>query len=63
MIRPAPDTTIQPVRYGRGSNLMGALGTVLPDEPGALRWAATAPRATRSCSRAASGFGGGRSGR
>ena len=44
MIRPAPDTTIQPVRYGRGSNLMGALGTVLPDEPGALRWAATAAR-------------------
>jgi cholesterol oxidase len=36
------DTTIQPVRYGRGSNLMGALGTILVDEPGALRWAAAA---------------------
>jgi cholesterol oxidase len=44
MIRPDPDTTIQPVRYGRGSNLMGALGTVLPERPGALRWAATAAR-------------------
>jgi cholesterol oxidase len=36
------DTTIQPVRYGRGSNLMGALGTILVDEPGALHWAAAA---------------------
>jgi len=36
------DTTIQPVRYGRGSNLMGALGTILVEEPGALRWAAAA---------------------
>ena len=53
MIRPEPETTIQPVRYGRGSNLMGALGTVLPDEPGALRVGRAPSRATPSRSRAA----------
>jgi cholesterol oxidase len=44
MIRADEDTFIQPVRYGRGSNLMGALGTILVDEPGPLRWAAAAAR-------------------
>jgi cholesterol oxidase len=43
MIR-AGETQLQPVRYGRGSNLMGALGTILVDEPGPLRWAAAALR-------------------
>jgi cholesterol oxidase len=43
-IRPDEHTFIQPVRYGRGSNLMGALGTILVDEPGLLRWAAAAAR-------------------
>jgi cholesterol oxidase len=38
------ETQIQPVRYGRGSNLMGLLGTLLVDEPGAARWAAAAVR-------------------
>ncbi|HEY3182483.1 MAG TPA: GMC family oxidoreductase [Gaiellaceae bacterium] len=44
MIRADEDTFIQPVRYGRGSNLMGALGTILVDEPGPLSWAAAAAR-------------------
>jgi cholesterol oxidase len=44
MIRADEDTFIQPVRYGRGSNLMGALGTILVDEPGPLRWAAAVAR-------------------
>jgi cholesterol oxidase len=44
MIRADDDTFIQSVRYGRGSNLMGALGTILVDEPGPLRWAAAAAR-------------------
>jgi cholesterol oxidase len=36
---PRPDTHVEPVRYGRGSNLMGLLGTVLTDEqPGVPRW-------------------------
>jgi cholesterol oxidase len=38
------ETQIQPVRYGKGSNLMGLLGTILVDEPGAARWAAAAVR-------------------
>ena len=32
---PDPATHVEPVRYGRGSNLMGLLGTALVDEPGA----------------------------
>jgi cholesterol oxidase len=39
---PAPDTQIQPVRYPRGSNSMGLLGTLLVDGggrvPRPLRW-------------------------
>ena len=36
---PAPDTHIEPVRYGRGSNLMGLLSTVLTDGGGPVpRW-------------------------
>jgi cholesterol oxidase len=39
--RPSPDTHIEPVRYGRGSNLMGLLGTVLTDGGGPYpRWRA-----------------------
>ncbi len=38
------DTHVQPVRYGRGSNLMGLLGTILLDEPGPARWLAAAAR-------------------
>jgi cholesterol oxidase len=41
------ETQIQPVRYGKGSNLMGLLGTILVDEPGAARWAAAALRHPR----------------
>jgi cholesterol oxidase len=44
MIRADADTHIQPVRYGRGSNLMGLLGTILVDEPGPVRWLAAAAR-------------------
>lgn len=44
MIRPDEHTHIQPVRYGKGSNLMGLLGTILVDEPGPARWAAAAAR-------------------
>ena len=37
--RPAPDTHVEPVRYGAGSNLMGLLGTVLTDGDGPRpRW-------------------------
>lgn len=36
---PDPDTHVEPVRYGKGSNLMGMLTTVLTDEePGVPRW-------------------------
>lgn len=36
---PEPHTHIEPVRYGKGSNAMGLLGTVLTDvEPGVPRW-------------------------
>ena len=44
MIRADEHTHIQPVRYGKGSNLMGLLGTLLVDEPGPVRWAAAAAR-------------------
>jgi len=44
MIRADAETHIQPVRYGHGSNLMGLLGTILVDEPGAVRWLAAAAR-------------------
>jgi cholesterol oxidase len=44
MIRADEHTHIQPVRYGKGSNLMGLLGTILVDEPGPARWAAAAAR-------------------
>jgi cholesterol oxidase len=37
--RPRPETHIEPVRYGRGSNLMGLLSTVLTDGGGRQpRW-------------------------
>jgi cholesterol oxidase len=37
--RPSPETHIEPVRYGRGSNLMGLLSTVLTDGGGTRpRW-------------------------
>ncbi len=36
---PEPHTHIEPVRYGKGSNMMGLLGTLLTDEePGVPRW-------------------------
>ena len=36
---PEPDTHIEPVRYGKGSNSMGMLSTILTDkEPGVPRW-------------------------
>ena len=36
---PEPQTHIEPVRYGKGSNAMGLLGTILTDEqPGVPRW-------------------------
>lgn len=36
---PEPDTHIEAVRYGKGSNAMGLLGTILTDEePGVPRW-------------------------
>jgi cholesterol oxidase len=38
------ETQIQAVRYGKGSNLMGLLGTILVEEPGAARWALAAAR-------------------
>ncbi len=44
MIRADEHTQIQPVRYGRGSNLMGLLGTILVDEAGPGRWLAAAFR-------------------
>jgi len=44
MIQLDEHTYVQPVRYGKGSNLMGMLGTILVDEPGPLRWAAAAVR-------------------
>ena len=44
MIRADEHTQIQPVRYGKGSNLMGLLGTILVDEVGPARWLAAAVR-------------------
>jgi len=36
---PQPHTHVEPVRYGKGSNLMGMLQTVMTDEePGVPRW-------------------------
>ncbi len=36
---PDPDTHIEPVRYGKGSNMMGLLATIMTDEePGVPRW-------------------------
>ncbi|MBN6037162.1 FAD-dependent oxidoreductase [Amycolatopsis sp. 195334CR] len=38
-IHPDEDTHVEPVRYGKGSNAMGLLATVLVDaEPGKRRW-------------------------
>ncbi|MGH8893998.1 MAG: GMC oxidoreductase, partial [Actinomycetes bacterium] len=52
--RPAPDTHIEPVRYGRGSNLMGLLGTVLTDGDGPRpRWLTWAGEQVRHPGRAA----------
>jgi cholesterol oxidase len=45
--RPSADTHVEPVRYGRGSNLMGLLSTVLTDGgPGSrvMRWAGECAR-------------------
>ena len=44
MIRADEHTQIQPVRYGKGSNLMGLLGTILVDEAGPARWLGAALR-------------------
>ncbi|HEX7625445.1 MAG TPA: GMC family oxidoreductase [Gaiellaceae bacterium] len=44
MIRADEHTQIQPVRYGKGSNLMGLLGTILVDDAGPARWLAAAAR-------------------
>jgi cholesterol oxidase len=44
MIRADEHTQIQPVRYGKGSSLMGLLGTILVDEAGPARWLAAALR-------------------
>ena len=38
------DTTVEAVRYPRGSNAMGLLGTILPDGPGAAGFARAALR-------------------
>ncbi len=36
---PEPHTHVEPVRYGKGSNVMGLLATILTDEePGVPRW-------------------------
>jgi cholesterol oxidase len=44
MIRADEHTQIQAVRYGKGSNLMGLLGTILVDEGGPVRWVGAALR-------------------
>ncbi|MDQ1625193.1 MAG: cholesterol oxidase [Actinomycetota bacterium] len=45
---PAPDTHVEPVRYARGSNLMGLLSTILTDGGGTaprwVKWVATVVR-------------------
>jgi cholesterol oxidase len=54
---PRPDTHIEPVRYGRGSNLMGLLSTVLTDGgrgPRLLRWARECVRHPRVFARSLS---------
>jgi cholesterol oxidase len=43
-IFPAPDTHIEPVRYGRGSNLLGLISTVLIDDTGGRSRAAAGVR-------------------
>ncbi len=52
MIRPDEHTQIQAVRYGKGSNLMGLLGTILVDEPGPVRWLAALARNPLAVARA-----------
>ncbi len=52
MIRPDEHTQIQGVRYGKGSNLMGLLGTILVDEPGPVRWLAALARNPLAVARA-----------
>jgi cholesterol oxidase len=52
MIAPDEHTRIQGVRYGKGSNLMGLLGTILVDEPGAVRWLAALARNPAAVARA-----------
>ena len=63
--RPEPETHVEPVRYGAGSNLMGLLSTVLTDgggpRPRVLTWLASWP-ATRCARHARCGCAGGRSG-
>jgi cholesterol oxidase len=55
--RPAPDTHIEPVRYGHGSNLMGLLGVTLTDGDGRLpRWLRWAGDQVRHPARAARSF-------
>jgi cholesterol oxidase len=44
MIRADEHTQIQPVRYGKGSNLMGLLGTIMVEEAGPVRWLAACAR-------------------
>jgi cholesterol oxidase len=45
---PEPQTHVEPVRFGRGSNLMGLLQTVLTDGEGPVpRWAKAAGEAAR----------------
>jgi cholesterol oxidase len=53
---PSPDTTIEPVRYGRGSNAMALLGTLLPDggARGARSWLGAAVRRPRDVVRSLS---------
>ena len=51
MISVDEHTQIQAVRYGKGSNLMGLLGTILVDEPGAARWLAAAARSPAAFAR------------
>jgi cholesterol oxidase len=44
MIQADEHTQIQVVRYGKGSNLMGLLGTILVDDAGPARWLGAAAR-------------------
>lgn len=46
---PEPFTHVEPVRYGKGSNSMGLLGTILTDEePGVPRWKTWAKEVARN---------------